>query len=158
MTREQVQEFTRRATQENHSGLMLVLCDMEQVYMADAVAAYDNGSDDYAITIDKARRVLNELIDCFDRTDIQGRHMVSVLRYIYGRLVSASIKGDPCDIGQCSVLLGRLRVALEELHRVDDEGPVMKNAHQVYAGLTYGRGVLNESTLGTDYSSRGYKI
>ena len=32
----------------------------------------------------------------------------------------------------------------------------MKNTHQVYAGLTYGKGTLSESTMGDTYN-RGYK-
>ena len=39
MTQEQKQEFTRRISQENHSGLILVLCDIFHTYGMDAMAA-----------------------------------------------------------------------------------------------------------------------
>ena len=41
MTQEQKQEFTRRISQENHSGLILVLCDIFHTYGVDAMAAYE---------------------------------------------------------------------------------------------------------------------
>ena len=41
MTQEQKQEFTRRISQENHSGLILVLCDIFHTYGMDAMAAYE---------------------------------------------------------------------------------------------------------------------
>ena len=49
MTQEQKQEFTRRISQENHSGLILVLCDIFHTYGMDAMdwagAACDAGAD-----------------------------------------------------------------------------------------------------------------
>lgn len=158
MTNEQIKEFTRRTTQENHSGLILVLCDMEQVFIDDAIRLYSTDIDGYMKSIDKARRTLNELISCFVPSDKQGRDVISVLRYVYGRLVASSVKRSPQDLELAKGMFGQLRVAFEELHRLDTDGPVMKNTHQVYAGLTYGRGTLNESTLGVDYSNRGFKI
>lgn len=38
MTQEQKQEFTRRISQENHTGLILVLCDIFHTYGNDAIA------------------------------------------------------------------------------------------------------------------------
>lgn len=157
MTKEQIREFTRRTTQENHSGLILVLCDMELVFIADAQQYYQTDLDSYMKSIDKARRTLNELISCFSMNDKQGRAVISILRYIYGRLVASSVRRQPQELDACVKLLDKLKVCFEELHRIDTDGPVMKNTHQVYAGLTYGKGTLNESTLGTDYN-RGYTI
>ena len=44
------------------------------------------------------------------------------------------------------------------LHELDNEGAVMQNVHQVYAGLTYGKGTLNESIQGVNYEKRGYQV
>lgn len=158
MTKEQIQEFTRRTTQENHSGLILVLCDMEQVYVSDALAAYADDTDAYIKNIELARKTHNELMRCFDLSNEQARKVVSILRFIYGKLVASSVKRQPQELERCMGMLEKLRIGFEYLHEVDTEGPVMQNTHQVYAGLTYGKGVLNESTLGVDYGSRGFKI
>lgn len=159
MTKEQIQEFTRRTTQENHSGLILVLCDIVRTYTNDALTAYAAGdSDGYMTNVEAARRAHNELMDCFDAANYHGRKVLSVLRYIYGQYVISAIKREPIDLDRCMEMLDSLRVSFEHLHSIDPEGPVMKNTHQVYAGLTYGKGMLNESTLCSDYSNRGYQI
>ena len=45
--------------------------------------------------------------------------------------------------------------SFEKLSEQDDSGPVMSNAQSVYAGLTYGKGTLNESTSSLS-DNRGY--
>lgn len=158
MTKEQIQEFTRRTTQENHSGLILVLCDVVCTYTVDALAAYAKGDGDgYMQNVEAARRAHNELMDCFDATNYHGRKVLSVLRYIYGQYVISVIKHEPIDLERCMDMMKSLRVSFEHLHSLDTEGPVMKNTHQVYAGLTYGKGTLNESTICADYGNRGYQ-
>lgn len=159
MTKEQIQEFTRRTTQENHSGLILVLCDVVRVYTKDALAAFAEGNvEGYMSNVEAARRAHNELMDCFDATNYHGRKVLSVLRYIYGQFVISVIKREPVELDRCIGMLDSLQVSFEHLHSLDTEGPVMKNTHQVYAGLTYGKGTLNESTVCADYSKRGYQI
>lgn len=159
MTKEQIQEFTRRTTQENHSGLILVLCDIVQAYTKDALAAFSEGQlDDYMHNVEAARRAHNELMDCFDSANYNGRKVLSVLRYIYGQFVISVIKREPIELERCMEMLSSLRISFEHLHSLDTEGPVMKNTHQVYAGLTYGKGTLNESMVCADYSNRGYQV
>ena len=70
MTQEQKQEFTRRISQENHSGLILVLCDIFHTYGMDAMAAYEaENMTTYLQSIGQARRTMQELIDCFSGED-----------------------------------------------------------------------------------------
>lgn len=157
MTKDQIQEFTLKITQENHSGLILVLCDMEKIYMQDAMDAYPQDMDGYLKNVELARRGMNELISCFNPADPLGVRVVTILRFIYGKLVKSAVKQEPQDLDRCKEMVDNLRVGFVCLHEIDTDGPVMKNTHQVYAGLTYGKGTLNESVQGVDYSSRGFK-
>lgn len=159
MTKEQIQEFTRRITQENHSGLILVLCDMVRVYTQDALHAFEEGDETaYMHAVEQARCANHELMDCFEPGDPRGRRVICVLRYIYGQYVTSLIKRSPVEFEACLRLLDKLQAAFEQMHSMDTEGAVMKNAHQVYAGLTYGRGTLNESAVCDDYSKRGFQV
>lgn len=159
MTKEQIKEFTLRTSQANHSGLILVLTDMDKIYISDAIAAYDTGDmEQYKKYIELAGKTHNELMDTMNPADRQGRNVLKVLRYIYGLLVSSQIKRVPCELDRCIDMLDTLRVAFERLHSIDSDGPVMKNTHRVYAGLTYGKGVLNESLGNGDYANRGFTV
>ena len=159
MTQEQKQEFTRRISQENHSGLILVLCDIFHTYGDDAIAAYeaDDGTA-YLQNIGQARRTMQELIDCFSKGDSLGRNVIAVLRFIYGKLVRSEVRRQPDELDRCVQMVEDLRVGFVHLHELDNEGAVMQNVHQVYAGLTYGKGTLNESIQGVDYGTRGYQV
>ena len=159
MTQEQKQEFTRRISQENHSGLILVLCDIFHTYGNDAIAAYE--ADDmiaYLQTIGQARRTMQELIDCFSKEDALGRNVIDIFRFIYGKLVRSEVHREPDELDRCIHIVDNLRVGFVHLHELDNEGAVMQNVHQVYAGLTYGKGTLNESIQGVNYENRGYQV
>lgn len=159
MTQEMKQEFTRRVSQENHSGLILVLCDIFHTYGNDAMTAYEAGNETvYLQNIELARRTMQELIDCFFKEDALGRNVIAILRFVYGKLVRSEVRRQPDELDRCVQMVDNLRVGFAHLHELDNESAVMQNVHQVYAGLTYGKGTLNESVQGVNYESRGYQI
>lgn len=158
MTKEQIQEFTLKTTQANHSGLVLVMFEIEAVYVADALAAFN--ADDrqaYIKNLQLAKRVHNELMNSINPQNAEGIRVLSIFRFIYGRLNESIVKCNPQELDRCSAMMDKLKVGFEKVHESDTEGPVMKNTHQVYAGLTYGKGVLNESYGSMDYSGRGFR-
>ncbi len=159
MTKEQIKEFTFRTTQANHSGLILIMFDVEHVYLSDAIVAYDKGVvEEYLKNIELARKVLNELIASLDLRNSLSKRVVAILRFIYKKLVTSILKKEPQELDRCMNMLDNLRDGFVALHEKDDEGPIMKNTHQVYAGLTYGKGTLNESIEGMNYSTRGFTV
>ena len=159
MTKEQIKEFTFRTTQANHSGLLLVMFDVESVYLTDALVAYENNNiDEYLRNLELARKVLNELMSSFDMRHPLSQKVVSILRFIYKKQVASLVKREPQELDRCKNMMDNLRNGFVTLHEKDDEGPIMKNTHQVYAGLTYGKGTLNESIEGMNYSTRGFSV
>ena len=157
MTNEQIKEFTLRTTGANDSGLILVLFDIVKVYAGDAISAHMNQDDDaYLRSIRLAKKAHNELMACINPGDELGKKVLAIFRFIYGKLVSSEVKRAPQELDRCIGMLDNLRVGFEKLHSIDTSEPVMKNTHQVYAGLTYGKGTLNESMLGDSYN-RGFK-
>lgn len=158
MTNEQIKDFTLRTSQANHSELMLILCDVEQIYLEDAKKSYIDGDiKEYLRYIELAKKAHNELMNCINPMDAQGKNVLIIMRFVYKQLITSGVKREPVELDKCMEIMATMRVCFEKLHEIDTEGPVMKNTHQVYAGLTYGKGTLNESVQGTDYSKRGFK-
>ena len=156
MTKEQINEFTLRTSSANHSGLVVILFDIVHVYTEDALKNYDlNDINAYIRNLELSKRALNELMSCFSPTAHPGGNVLSVLRFIYGKMVSSVVKREPQELARCLKMLDSLREAFAKLSEKDKEGPVMKNTHQVYAGLTYGKNTLNESVMNS--SNRGFK-
>ena len=52
----------------------------------------------------------------------------------------------------------KLKAAFEEVAKQDTSEPLMENTQQVYAGLTYGKGSLNEVLMSRDEYNRGYRV
>jgi len=156
MTNEQIKEFTLRTTNSNHSGLILVLFDVVKVYATDAMTAYQNNDGEYIKNIRLAKKAHNELMSAINPADELGRKVLKIFRFIYKKLVNSEVRHSPDELDRCIVMLDNLRVGFEKLHSLDDEAPVMKNTHQVYAGLTYGKGTLSESMVGDTYN-RGFQ-
>lgn len=158
MTREQIKEYTLRTTQANHSGLILILFDIERTYIMDGLACFDNNDQEgYIRNIELARKAHNELMSGINPEDRGGARILNIMRFIYGKLVKSVIRRKPDELERCISMMDKLRECFDKIHELDDEGPVMRNTHQVYAGLTYSKGVLNESYGTADYSSRGFK-
>ena len=158
MTKEQIQEYTLKTSQANHSGLIVILFDVEQIHIGDALSSYKAGDiDEYLRYIELAKRAHNEIMSGVNPKDKAGAGMLKVLRFIYARLVKSSVTRKPDELERCMAMMDKFKVCFEKLQDIDDPEPVMKNTHQVYAGLTYGRGMLDESINVQNYESRGYK-
>lgn len=159
VTKEQIKDFTLRVSQANHSGLVVLLFEIEESYLKDAEAAYNDGDiEQYMKNMELAKKAHNEIMSAVNPGDRSGAKMLSVLRYIYSRLIDSTVKRKPQELDRCMGMMERFKVCFDKLQEIDDPEPVMKNTHQVYAGLTYGKGTLNESVDMSGYSSRGFKV
>lgn len=159
MTKEQIRDFTFRVSQENDSGLVIILFDIELVYLNDALNAYaEKNIDDFIFNVEAAKRTLSELMNAMNTNDANALRVLSILRHIFSKLVSSSVRKEPQELDRCISMLQKIKTIFEAIHKQDSSGPVMRNAHQIYAGLTYGKGTLTESYGNVDYSNRGYKI
>ena len=72
-------------------------------------------------------------------------------------LIQADARQDAALLKEPEDMVRKLKDAYETISEQDDSGAVMENTQAVYAGLTYGRGALNES-LADQGSSRGFRV
>lgn len=159
MTKEQINEFTLRTTQANHSGLVIILFEIEDIYLDDAMVCYNNADlDGFLRNLEMAKRAHHELISSMNTEHATGYKVWNILRYTYKLLIQSSAKKDASGLDRVKAMLCKLKASFAVISEKDTEPPVMKNTHQVYAGLTYGRGKLNESYGAADYSNRGFRI
>lgn len=50
-----------------------------------------------------------------------------------------------------------MKESFEEIAKQDTSGPVMENSQQVYAGLTYGKGSLNEVAIDPEHLGEDFR-
>ena len=155
MTDELKQQFTRRITNANKSELIVILCDMFDIYVSDAKTAIEDGDTVvFKNNIRYARAVLSELIDSLNLEYELARNIYQLYRFVERYLIKADIKLDKTYLIPCLNIMRKMNESYEKIGKLDPSGPVMKNTEEVYAGITYGRGDLNEN-MNTAYN-RGY--
>ncbi len=158
MTKDRIREYTLKITNASSAGIVVILYDLAIDYIKDAKACFGaNDHEGARVQCTNAGRVLGDLISSLDFTYEISFPLFRIYEYISKAVSMAVIKDDGMGLDDCIRLLGSLKESFDNIAKQDDSGPAMANAQSVYAGLTYGKGTLNESTT---YSSenRGYSV
>ena len=158
MTKDRIQEYTLKITNASATGIIVILYDLAIEYIGDAKACFDAGDHEGAkVQCTNAGRVLGDLISSLDFAYEISLPLFRIYEFASKEVSMAVIRNDGSALGDLIRLLSSLRESFEKLSQEDTSGPVMTNTQTVYAGLTYGKGTLNESTSGSS-GNRGYTV
>lgn len=158
MEKERLQEFATRVTQANRSELVVV------IYEA-AIASIKEGKkyleaddvENMRKEIERARGMLTELMRSLDMQYTISHNLRQLYVYAYRELCQGVALRQPALFDHAMNVLEGLLPSFQEIAKQDDSDPVMQNTQKIYAGLTYGRGTLNE-TVGTGIGpNRGFE-
>ena len=157
MTKDRIQEYTLKITNASPTGIIVILYDLAIEYMEEAKKCFnENDHEGAKVQCTNAGRVLGDLISSLDFSYGISFPLFRIYEYVSKEVSMAVIKNDGSSLGECIRLLLSLKDSFEQVAKQDTTGPAMNNAETVYAGLTYGKGMLNESTAGT--SNRGFTV
>ena len=157
MKKEAIQAFAARATQASRSELIVILYEMILTEINEAKEAYHQED---ITTFDKelkrAQKFVNELTVTLDYQYTVSLDLASLYLYINKRIITAIIKRNPVSLDSAESVLKKLLIGFEGVSKEDKSGPMMRNTQQLYAGLTYGKGKLNETYIDPSNGSRGF--
>ena len=157
MTKERIQEYTLKITNASATGIIVIMYDLAIEYMEEARKCFEADDHEGAkVQCTNAGRVLGDLITSLDFTYSISFYLFRIYEFVSKEVSMAVIRNDGKTLGRCIGLMASLKESFEKLAKEDTSGPVMENAQTVYAGLTYGKGTLNESTSAA--SNRGYTV
>ncbi|MDF2538839.1 MAG: hypothetical protein K0S76_1860 [Herbinix sp.] len=157
MNKESIQTFTARITQASKSELIVILYEMILSELQEARRAYETG--DFIIfdkELKKAHKFVNELIVPLDYKYAVSYDLLTLYLYVNKRIITAIIKKNPISLDSAESVLHKLLNGFVGVSKADTSGPVMRNTQQLYAGLTYGKGKLNETYINPDNRNRGF--
>ena len=157
MTNESVQNYTRRITDANPTEIIAVVFEIAEVYLDDSIMAYKN--DDmqaFDLGIEKAIKCINDLIEALDLQYEIANQLMNIYMFLSKELSLSLVRRDVVSVERIQAMITKLKKSFEELAKQDTSGAMMGNAQSVYAGLTYGKGTLNEST--NIQSNRGFTV
>lgn len=146
MTKEEIQEYTLRVTQGNRTDLIVTTYDIILKYIADASDVLrQEDIIKYKWNIKKANQFIAQLMEALDFQYEVSLQLFQLYRFAQKRLIEAFYEKTDEKLADAVSVFKGLREAFFNVAKQDSSGPVMKNIDQVYAGLTYGKGSLNET-------------
>ncbi len=157
MKKEMIQEFSMRVTQASRSELIVIMYDIilrEMEYAKEAFAEGDLVT--YEKELTRAGRFVNELMGALDYSIGISYQLMSLYIFANKEITAAKTQKQPELLAGAEEIFEKLLIGYQKVSEEDTSGPVMKNTQQVYAGLTYGRGTLNEMYVNMDEAKRGY--
>lgn len=148
MTKDDINTYSLRVAQANQSELTVITLEIFADYMNDAANCYKmDNMDEYRLYINKAKAMLSEIMAALNFKNHLSFSLIKIYEFVYKSLVSLYYRPDPVLIGDIQAIMAELNKAFAELAKKDDSVCVMNNAEQLYAGLTYGKGYLNETSI-----------
>lgn len=157
MTQEQIQTYTLRVSQASPCELVVIMYDIILDDIQAAKQSMEQGNEaGCKKELSHAGRFLNELMGALDFSVSLSYPLMSLYIYVNKLLTKARISGTTECLSEVETVLGKLRAGFEGIKNLDTNGPVMQNVQQVYAGLTYSKGQLNEAFLNPQDYNRGF--
>lgn len=157
MNKEAIQSFTARVTQASKSELIVILYEMTIEKIEDAEKAYSEGDlNTFDKELKSAQKNVSELMASLDYKYKISYDLLSLYLYTNKLIITAIVKREPLTLKNAKNILKKLLVGFEGVSKADKSGPVMRNTQQLYAGLTYGKGTLNETYIDPSNKSRGF--
>ena len=158
MTQEQIQAYTYRVSQANPCELVVIMYDIILDDVKNARLAKTAGNNkQYQADLTHAVKFVNELMDALDFSQSVSFRLMSLYIYVSKMLAKARVSGNCDSLNDVEMVIEKLRAGFDGIKNQDTSGPVMRNVQQVYAGLTYSRGTLNETYLNAQDYNRGFK-
>ena len=158
MTKEEIKDYSFRITQGSRTDIIVVMYDLAIKYQQDAIKAFnDDDRPEFRAQCLNAVRVVDDLIEALDFSYELAMPLLRVYEYISREISGAVIKNDIEALNRCIRYLGSLKESFEKVAAQDSSGPVMGNSQSVYAGLTYGKGTLNENVT-AENMNRGFSV
>ncbi len=158
MTNEMKQEFTARIVSANKSKMVLIIYEIMEVHLQEALAFYEKKErKSYSQALARLRQCLDELRYSVVSENELSKNFMELYGYYENQIRQADVQFDKAPLEQVSYMITSFREAYEEVAKKDTTGSVMDNGESIYAGLTYGRTSLTEN-LSSESSNRGFLI
>lgn len=158
MEKSKLQEFAARVTQANRSELVVVIYEAVLASIAEGKRCpAEEQIEEARLEISRARSLITELMGSLDMQYGISHYLRQLYIFAYHELCHGIAMRQPELFDHASDIFEKLLPSFQEVAKQDDSEAVMQNVQTIYAGLTYGRGTLNE-TIGVEVdTNRGFQ-
>lgn len=159
MNKEAIKTFSYRISQASKTELVVIMYDMAQEYLNDAIQALnDDDKIGFCNNIRQVKRVIDELSSGLDMQYEIANELFVLYMQADKILIRCLARMDNEGLDKVENMLNKLRESFYKLSKDDDSGPVLKNVQQVYAGLTYSSAGGSNEIYNDPVNNRGYSV
>lgn len=159
MNKEAIKTFSYRISQASKTELVVIMYDMAQEYLKDAIQALnDDDKIGFCNNIRQVKRVIDELSSGLDMQYEIANELFVLYMQADKILIRCLARMDNQGLDKVENMLNKLRESFYKLSKDDDSGPVLKNVQQVYAGLTYSSAGGSNEIYNDPINNRGYSV
>ncbi len=159
MEQEKLKAYAARVSQANRSELVVIMYEVMIESIQNAKVAFAEGwIEDALAEVKRAQGMLTEMKGSLDFQYALSGQLYTLYKYVYEQLVATVVKRQPIELDCCERVLTGLCTSFTEIAKQDHSQPLMEHTQQVYAGLTYGKGSLNEVMIQEDEQNRGFRV
>jgi flagellar protein FliS len=138
--------------------MIVIIYDIFFAYVDDIRQAHCKGDHDgQKDAIRNAQSVLDELIGSLNFSYPISHNLYKLYMFCKNELSRAMYENRLDGVQEAEHIMHRLYTSFVEVAKQDKSAPLMKNTQQVYAGMTYARGAVNEDYMDVD-SHRGFFV
>ncbi|MCR5330182.1 MAG: flagellar protein FliS [Lachnospiraceae bacterium] len=157
MDKEKQRDFTMRITQANRTELLVITYDILLEEIDEAGRNFKAGDiTEYVRSMKSAQRFVAELMSTLDYKYPVSAQLLRLYEYVQRVLIKGEMAKKPENLDSARNVITGLRNAFAKVAQTDDSAPLMENTQSVFAGLTYGKGSLNETDLDPNATNRGF--
>ena len=159
MNKEAIKTFSYRISQASKTELVVIMYDMAQEYLKDAIQALnDDDKIGFCNNIRQVKRVIDELSSGLDMQYEIANELFVLYMQADKILIRCLARMDNEGLDKVGNMLNKLRESFYKHSKDDDSGPVLKNLQQVYAGLTYSSAGGSNEIYNDPVNNRGYSV
>ncbi len=156
MNKDKISAFTLKIASSNGCGLISVLYEIYREYESEALRYFEAGKvNDAVAALKKCAEVVNHLQKDLNFNYEVSRNLYALYDYVQRNVSKSIYKANSDGLLEAKRVMDDLGDAFSTIAKKDSSAPVMRNTQYVMAGLTYGKGTLNEHLIGNQ-SSRGF--
>lgn len=138
MTSEKKQEYTRRITEANPTGVVALTYEIAKGYYEDAITAFRAGDrDTYRLEISRGNKCIEQLILSLDPSYGISIYLLRIYNYILECARKASFTYDTGELKEPVEILTKIGGTFEEIAPQDKRSAGAQGGAEVYDGLTY---------------------
>lgn len=153
MIEKNIKDYQNRITSADRQQLLVITYELFIEYVNEAIANIDN-NEVFKNNLQYAKKYHGELVNGLDMSYEISKELLALYIYMNKKLIEASMNHDIQSLVEVKTLSNVLLDGWKNA-TLEEDKPLMQNTQKVYAGLTYGKGNLNEVVKNN--KDRGFK-